>query len=58
MWITAKAVADMPKSIYDGSNSYKSIENALNHYMNNTTQAQHEANKIKIIAEAKDLIIY
>ena len=47
MWITAKAVADMPKSIYDGSNSYKSIENALNHYMNNTTQAQHEANKIK-----------
>jgi len=47
MWITAKAVADMPKSIYDGSNSYKSIENALEHYFNNTTQAQHELNKIK-----------
>lgn len=47
MWITAKAVSDMPKSVYDGSNNYQSIQNALEYYFENTTQAQHEANKIK-----------
>ena len=47
LWITAKAVADMQKVYMMAQIVIKSIENALNHYMNNTTQAQHDANKIK-----------
>lgn len=46
LWITAKAVADMPIGMFKGD-PIKDITLALEEYFKNTDQAQHLANKVK-----------